>query len=184
MVARIRNNAVPILIEPLRRIIGGLGTGILLDALRIESVAQLSSIGPGPSGRVSWSLMQGVITAIVGFIFVCLVFPSLVKNRPQYYAALGAVLVAFLFDNIAGQTPTTNGFRTFAVILDSFLIIGAIALLFMSVGGLGVAIWRGTSGKPSKLSAAAGRRKRLSSPAPARCPRMRAGEIERITLNG
>ena len=46
--------------------------------------------------------MEGVITAVVAFIFVCIIFPSQVKNRPQYYSALLLVLLAILVDAVAG----------------------------------------------------------------------------------
>jgi len=128
--------------------------------------------------------MQGVITAIVGFIFVCLVFPSLVKNRPQYYGALAAVLVAFLFDNIAGLAPST-GFRAFAAILDSFLVIGAIILLFMSVGGLGVRDLAGDIGKTIEVIRRGGEKETIIVPRTGEVPKEREPEkSERITLNG
>ena len=129
--------------------------------------------------------MQGVITAIVGFIFVCLVFPSLVKNRPQYYCALGAVLVAFLFDNVAEQTNQGNGFRAFAVILDSFLIIGAILLLFMSVGGLGVRDLAGDIGKTIEVVRRGGEKETIIVPRTGEMPKEREPQkSERITLDG
>jgi len=80
--------------------------------------------------------MQGVITAIVAFIFVCIVFPSLVKNRPQFYAALFLVLLAIFFDAVAGIFKPDSGFRTFVSVADAFLVIGAILLLVLCAGGL------------------------------------------------
>lgn len=79
--------------------------------------------------------MDGVITAIIGFIFVCIIFPSLIKNRHQYYAALFMVLVAFGFDNIA-RVAGTGRFQDFAAILGTFLVIGSVLLLILSAGGL------------------------------------------------
>ena len=34
--------------------------------------------------------MEGVTTAIVLFVFACVILPSLVKNRTQFYAAFFA----------------------------------------------------------------------------------------------
>jgi hypothetical protein len=82
--------------------------------------------------------MQGVITAIVAFLFVCIVFPSLVKNRPQYYAALFLVLLAIFLDAIAGIFKPESGFRTFVSVTNAMLIIGAILLLILCAGGLAV----------------------------------------------
>ena len=42
--------------------------------------------------------MHGVTTALVGFLLVCVVFPNLVKNRPQYYAAFAAVCLIVILD--------------------------------------------------------------------------------------
>ena len=57
--------------------------------------------------------MQGVTTAIVAFIFVCVIWPHLVRNRPQFYAALAAVLVVLLLDSLAAMIGS-DGFKTFA----------------------------------------------------------------------
>ena len=81
--------------------------------------------------------MQGVITAIVAFIFVCIVFPSLVKNRPQFYAALFLVLLAIFLDAVAGIFKPDSGFRTFVSVADAFLVIGAILLLVLLRGRIG-----------------------------------------------
>ena len=51
--------------------------------------------------------MEGVTTAIVGFIFVCMALPRLVKNRPQFYAAFAAVVLIVLFDTLAHLFSTT-----------------------------------------------------------------------------
>ena len=82
--------------------------------------------------------MDGVITAIVSFIFVCIIFPKIVKNRPQFWASLLLVLIAFVFDNIARVTTAENSFRTFAAILNTFCVVGSILLLILSAGGLSV----------------------------------------------
>jgi hypothetical protein len=40
--------------------------------------------------------MEGETTAIVGFLLVCIVFPGIVKNKPQYYAAFAAIILVIL----------------------------------------------------------------------------------------
>lgn len=83
--------------------------------------------------------MQGVITAVVAFIFTCIVFPSLVKSRPQYYGALALILMAIFLDALGialsdNKEPST--FRAFVMIVDAILVICSIGLLMLSTGGL------------------------------------------------
>src|SRR3954452_9326262 len=87
--------------------------------------------------------MHGVTTALVGFIFVCVVFPNLIKNRTQYYAALVAVCVIIVLDAlglaISGSDMPIRGFRVFAYVANAFLQVAAIVLLYLSAGGIS---WR------------------------------------------
>jgi hypothetical protein len=80
--------------------------------------------------------MQGVTTAIVAFIFVCLVYPHLVKSKPQYYAALGLVLVTILFDAIGHMQTEEGGLRHVMYVLAALVQILNIIVLVMCVGGL------------------------------------------------
>lgn len=82
--------------------------------------------------------MHGVTTAIVAFILACLIFPKVVKNKPQYYAAVGLILLVILFDAIAGMTDPTSGFRKFVLLLTAVFQMAAIFLLILSAGGLTV----------------------------------------------
>jgi len=80
---------------------------------------------------------EGVTAAIVAFVFVCLVFPSLVKNRQQYYAALGAILIV-IFLHALGLMIKAAGFIVFEGFITAILQIGAIVMLVLCVGGLTV----------------------------------------------
>jgi hypothetical protein len=86
--------------------------------------------------------MAGVTTAIVAFVFVCIIFPHLVKNRPQFYAAFTAVLVAILLDSLA-HILQSGAFYGFAYAMAGVLQVSAIVLLFLSAGGL---TWRELGG--------------------------------------
>lgn len=79
--------------------------------------------------------MEGVITAIVAFIFTCIVFPSLVKNRPQYYGALALILLAIFLDALS-VTLDKGAFRGFVTIADAIIVIVSIGLLMLATGGL------------------------------------------------
>src|SRR4051812_24583601 len=78
---------------------------------------------------------EGVTAAIVAFLFVCLIFPSLVKNRQQYYAALGSILVV-IFLHAIGSMIKSAGFTVFEGFVTALVQIGSIVLLFLAVGGL------------------------------------------------
>ncbi|MEM1012609.1 MAG: hypothetical protein AAGI46_10380 [Planctomycetota bacterium] len=78
--------------------------------------------------------MDGVTTAIVLFVFVCVLFPRLIANRPQYYIGLALTLVIIVLTPIA-----TMGFgeRGLFVAIGA-LQAAAVLLLFLSAGGLSV----------------------------------------------
>lgn len=83
--------------------------------------------------------MEGVTTAIVGFIFVCLVYPHLVKHKPQFYSALGLLLLIILFDAIAHMVVNQHaGLVCVMYVLTALLQIVAILTLVLCVGGLTV----------------------------------------------
>lgn len=86
--------------------------------------------------------MHGVTTALVLFLFVCVVFPNLVKNRTQYYAALVAVCGVIFLDAIGmavSSGVSTAKFSVFAYVMGALLQISAIVLLFLAAGGI---TWR------------------------------------------
>ncbi|HEY7090918.1 MAG TPA: hypothetical protein VH518_22670 [Tepidisphaeraceae bacterium] len=82
--------------------------------------------------------MQGVTTALVAFLFVCVIFPNLVKNRPQYYAAFAAICIVIILDALAFAIGA-YGFRVFVYVAEAFLQVAAILMLFLACGGLS---WR------------------------------------------
>ncbi len=49
--------------------------------------------------------MQGVTAVVVGFIFLCLAMPSLIKNKNQYYVALICIVAVIFLDAIAHMMP-------------------------------------------------------------------------------
>ena len=81
--------------------------------------------------------ISGVTTAIVVFIFACVAFPHLVKNKTQFYAAFAAVLVIILLHSLNIMIGTA-GFQVFAGALTGLLQLGAIVLLFAGCGGMSI----------------------------------------------
>jgi hypothetical protein len=81
--------------------------------------------------------MQGVTTAVLAFIFLCLAMPSLVKNKNQYYVALIATLAVIFFDAIAHMfSEVSPAPRAVFYVLTAFTQIVAIVMLILSTGGL------------------------------------------------
>ena len=79
--------------------------------------------------------MDGVTTAILLFVFTCVLFPRLIDNRPQYYAALAITLIVIVL------LPLRLIFASQAsVLLVVIAVLQAVAvlLLFLSAGGLTV----------------------------------------------
>jgi hypothetical protein len=79
--------------------------------------------------------MDGVTTAIVLFLLFCVVFPTIVKNKAQYYAAYGMMLVVILLAGLEAviNTPAFHAFATFMIAL---MQVGALLLLILAAGGL------------------------------------------------
>jgi hypothetical protein len=80
-------------------------------------------------------VMEGVTTAIVAFIFACVIFPHLVKNKTQFYGAFAAVLFIILLHSLNTMIGSV-GFQVFAGALTGILQVCAIVLLFLAAGGL------------------------------------------------
>lgn len=91
-------------------------------------------------------MMEGVTTAILAFLLLCVVFPSLVKNKPQYYGALAAVLLIILMQSIAAISGNPR-FAGVAGGVCGLLQVGAILLLILCAGGLSVRDLAGDIGK-------------------------------------
>ncbi|HZZ44496.1 MAG TPA: hypothetical protein VFE58_16290 [Tepidisphaeraceae bacterium] len=84
--------------------------------------------------------MQGITTAIVAFIFVCMAMPKLVKNRAQFYAAFVAILLMIALDMLghmfAGGAEPSSALIKFVYVGTAILQIAAIVLLMLAAGGL------------------------------------------------
>jgi hypothetical protein len=79
--------------------------------------------------------MEGVTAAIVAFLLTCVVFPTLVKNKPQYYAAFGSILLVIFLSGLE-VVIATPAFHALATFLICLLQIGALILLVLCCGGL------------------------------------------------
>jgi hypothetical protein len=78
---------------------------------------------------------------IVAYIFVCIIYPRLVKNKPQFYMAFAVLLLILVLDvfiNLAGGpvAAAVGGISRFLVVLRSVLFIVDFILLVLATGGL------------------------------------------------
>ncbi len=80
-------------------------------------------------------VLEGVTTAIVAFIFACVIFPHLVKNKTQFYGAFACVLF-IIFLHSLNMMIGAVGFQVFAGALTGILQVCAIVLLFLAAGGI------------------------------------------------
>ena len=118
--------------------------------------------------------MHGVTTAIVAFVFACLVFPNVIKNKPQYYASVGVVLGVILFDALA-RVIGNPAFARFAYLLTAILQMGAIFLLILSAGGLTMRDLAGDLADTIEVIRRGGEDKEIIVPRRGETPRPRGG---------
>ena len=95
-------------------------------------LAQQESAYPVP---VPVPVMEGVTTALVAFIFACVIFPHLVKNKTQFYGAFVAVIIIILLHSLNTMIGSV-GFQVFAGAVTGLLQACAMVLLFLSAGGI------------------------------------------------
>src|SRR5687767_4789746 len=73
---------------------------------------------------------------LIAFLFVCLIFPKLVRNRPQFYIAFGLLVLILLFNILAEIFIRFTGFVRFLDVMSAIFQLGAFILLVLSAGGL------------------------------------------------
>jgi predicted lipid-binding transport protein (Tim44 family) len=80
-------------------------------------------------------MQGGVTTAIVGFLLLCVAFPTIVKNKAQYYGAFFAVLAIILLGGLGGVIASA-AFNGFAGFITALLQVAALVMLLLSAGGM------------------------------------------------
>jgi hypothetical protein len=119
-------------------------------------------------------VMEGVTTVIVAFIFVCVVYPHLVKNRPQFYGAFAAILLVILIESgakVFEANPEKSPGVIFAI--SGLLQIMAILLMFMSCGGVSLADLSADLGKTIEVVRRGGEKETIIVPLTGERPKER-----------
>jgi hypothetical protein len=124
--------------------------------------------------------MEGVTTAIVAFLFVCVVFPNLVKNKPQWYAALAAVIVVIFFNALRFAFMESVGLLRFTGFITGMLQIGAILLLVLSTGGLSPRELAGEMKRAYEVIRRGEEEKEVIIPITGEQPRPREDRVDRV----
>jgi len=96
-------------------------------------LADINITSTGPITSVV-STLDGVTTVLSAFLFVCLVIPTLVKHRSQFYAALACVAGIILIHTLM---LLFSAF-VFGPVIIGLLQLLALLLLVLCVGGLTV----------------------------------------------
>lgn len=79
--------------------------------------------------------MLAITTACVGFIFVCIIFPHLIRNHNQFYLSFVGVGVILLCEALVQMFAGTGFAQAMQVIL-ALLNLLVFVLLVVSTGGL------------------------------------------------
>ena len=79
--------------------------------------------------------IDGITTAIVVFIFACLAWPHLIKNRSQYYAAFVCACGIILLHTLSWMIQSI-GFNVIAGFCIGVLQLASVIMLMMCAGGL------------------------------------------------
>ena len=87
-------------------------------------------------GTAVVATLDGVTTVLVAFVFVCLVFPSIVRVKPQFYAALATIVGILLLHTLTLMLNEADKLGTVTAVLTGLLQIVALLLLVLCVGGL------------------------------------------------
>ena len=91
----------------------------------------------GPTTQVTnVVVMEGVTTALVLFCFVCVIVPTLIKNRHQFYAGFGSVCVIILLQTLRLMMYNSPGFQVVSGVLIGLAQLAGVILFFLAAGGL------------------------------------------------
>src|SRR3954463_7100925 len=75
-------------------------------------------------------------TPLIAFLFVCLIFPKIVRNRAQFYMSFAILVLILLVNIIASMFHTHESFVYFLSVIAEVLRLVVFILLVLCAGGL------------------------------------------------
>jgi hypothetical protein len=82
-------------------------------------------------------MLDGVTAAVVGFVFLCIAFPRLVKDPRPFYVGLWVIIGAIILDSFRIMIQVA-AFQYFAAGFTGLLQVLAILALVMATGGFSI----------------------------------------------
>lgn len=120
--------------------------------------------------------MEGVTTAILLFVFVCIVFPKLIQNKTQYYAAVFCVVGIILLDAVSQAISLSEhaSLRVFLYFGVALLQIIAVVSLFLGCGGASLSDLAGEMNNAIEVIRRGGEQKEVIIPLSGEMARLKA----------
>jgi hypothetical protein len=75
-------------------------------------------------------------TPLIAFLFVCLIFPKIVRNRPQFYMSFAILVLILLLNIVASMFHERLSFVYFLSVIVETLRLIVFILLVLCAGGL------------------------------------------------
>jgi hypothetical protein len=107
--------------------------------------------------------MAGVTTALVAYILLAQAFPSLLKNRAQYYLAFAAILLIIFLDAVTVVAPR-GAFIAFIYFVTAVLQMAAMVFLLLAAGGMSAGELSGDIGQVIEVIRRGGTKKEVIVP--------------------
>lgn len=79
---------------------------------------------------------MSISVPIVAFLFVCIIFPHIVKNKPQFYMAFAVLIIILLLEVVADVAGGSIGLARLLHVTHGVLYIVDLVLFVMATGGL------------------------------------------------
>lgn len=92
-------------------------------------------LADGPA-VVTFASFDAISALIAAFFFYCLAQPHRVKNRTQFWAAFGVILLIIVFYTLRLMFYNSSEGQVFTGVMIGLLQIGGVILTVLYVGGL------------------------------------------------
>ena len=79
---------------------------------------------------------MSISVPIVAFLFVCIIFPHLVRNKAQFYMAFAVLIVILILEVVADVAGGSVGLARLLHVVHGVLYIVDLVLFVLATGGL------------------------------------------------